>query len=648
MERWLIPAKNAAPIVSTEASPPDELEAAPSPETEVSKATPPTEIQSTSRHTEKRKSKLLQPDPTKRRKYCKSFIQYGFTCLVKNGIDHPQCVLCTEVLAHESLKPTKMDRHLKTKHPLHADKSVEFFVRKEGELNGQRSVVNEQTTVSVRAQLASYEVAYLIAKSKKPHTIGETLIRPAAFAMTRAMHSEKIASALNAIPLSNDTISRRIDDMASDIKCQLIERIKKSGTFSLQLDESTDISNAAQLLVFVRYSFEGKLHEDMLFCAALEGTCTGNDIFRKLDGEMREFGLCWEHCVGVCTDGAGAMQGKKKGLKAKVLEVAPHARFTHCVIHREALASKSLDPEVNAVLQTAVKMVNFIKSRPLNTRLFSTLCQEMGSEHETLLFHTEVRWLSRGKVLTRLFELREEVRIFLADNGSPLADHLTDTSWVSKLAYMAGIFDKLNSLNLSLQGPNTNILTLSDKVNGFSKKLERWAERVESGNVEMFPELDDFLQEKKLNVKTIKRVIITHLRGLLDEFKKYFPKDQEDNEWVRQPFIASGNHLPSELEDALLDLASDRTLKTLFESKPLDEFWLMVAGEYPGLSKAAMEKRIPFGSTYLCENTFSTLTYIKNKQRSRLRVEDSLRVAVSSIQPRMQHLCSRKQAQPSH
>ena len=114
------------------------------------------------------------------------------------------------------------------------------------------------------------------------------------------------------------------------------------------------------------------------------------------------------------------MQGARKGLRACVLEVAPHVKFLHCMIHREALAGRCLEPEFRDVLQTSVKIVNFIKSRPLQSRLFATLCHEMGSDHEALLFHTEVRWLSHGKVLTRLFELREEVRIFLSDVVLPL------------------------------------------------------------------------------------------------------------------------------------------------------------------------------------------------------------------------------------
>uniref|UniRef100_A0A8C1YEQ7 Uncharacterized protein n=1 Tax=Cyprinus carpio TaxID=7962 RepID=A0A8C1YEQ7_CYPCA len=413
------------------------------------------------------------------RKYREEYIKYGFTCIVINQVQHPQCVVCSEVLAHESLKPVKMQRHLNTKHPSLTDKPTDFFRRKEKELQGQKKVIFKQTAIPTKAQKASYEVAYLIAKTKKPHTIGETLIKPAAIVMSRVMHGDKLAAELEQVPLSDGTVSRRITDMAQDIKCQLIDRVKKSGRYSLQLDESTDVSSTAQLLVFVRYIFEGKLNEEMLFCTQLEGSCTGEDIFNKLDSKLKDAGLSWGE---------------------------------------EALACKTLNAEFKHVLDTAVKIVNYIKSRPLNTRLFSTLCNEMGSEHKGLLLHTEVRWLSRGNVLRRLYELRDEVRIFLTDQRSPLADHLSDADWVTRLAYLSCIFEKLNGLNVSLQGENTNILYLNDKVQAFARKLVRWRERVEMGRIDMFSELEEFMEENALSVNSIKASITAHLQSLLDHF----------------------------------------------------------------------------------------------------------------------------------
>ena len=73
------------------------------------------------------------------------------------------------------------------------------------------------------------------------------------------------------------------------------------------------------------------------------------------------------------------------------------------MIHRQVLASKSLPKDLEIVMQSVVKAVNFIKSNALHNRLFAKPCQEMDSKHEVLLLHTEVRWLSKGKVLQRFF-----------------------------------------------------------------------------------------------------------------------------------------------------------------------------------------------------------------------------------------------------
>ncbi|GFQ84611.1 SCAN domain-containing protein 3 [Trichonephila clavata] len=72
----------------------------------------------------------------------------------------------------------------------------------------------------------------------------------------------------------------------------------------------------------------------------------------------------------------------------------------------------------------------------------------MGAEYESLLFCTEIRWLSQGKVLARLFELRHEVREFLlTQNMLEICQPLNDDYWIAELVYMADVFEHLNELN---------------------------------------------------------------------------------------------------------------------------------------------------------------------------------------------------------
>jgi len=60
----------------------------------------------------------------------------------------------------------------------------------------------------------------------------------------------------------------------------------------------------------------------------------------------------------------------------------------HCIIHREALAAKTMSQSLKQALDCAIKVVNYMKASALNTRLFRKLCQDMDAEYDSLLFHT--------------------------------------------------------------------------------------------------------------------------------------------------------------------------------------------------------------------------------------------------------------------
>jgi hypothetical protein len=65
------------------------------------------------------------------------------------------------------------------------------------------------------------------------------------------------------------------------------------------------------------------------------------------------------------------------------------------------------------------------------------------------------------------------------------------------------------------------------------------------------------------------------------------------------------------------------------------EFWITIRNEYPTLSLKAMRIFIPFATSYLCEAGFSAVAVIKSKYRSKINVEQEMRVAVSSLIPQL-------------
>ena len=159
----------------------------------------------------------------------------------------------------------------------------------------------------------------------------------------------------------------------------------------------------------------------------------------------------------VFTDGAPAMTGTKFGFIAQMKQVASQIISNQCVIHKYALACKTLPLELKSALDSVAKAVNFIRGRAVNSQLFKAFCHDLGKEHQYLLFHTEVQWLSRRKVLSRVAKLVTEVAMFLREHGSvELATLFNDNRFQLKVFYLADIFSLLNALNYSLQG-KTNL-----------------------------------------------------------------------------------------------------------------------------------------------------------------------------------------------
>ncbi|XP_074033991.1 general transcription factor II-I repeat domain-containing protein 2B-like [Leptinotarsa decemlineata] len=520
--------------------------------------------------------------------------------LIANNNGKLQCLVCMNVVSVP--KEYNVRRHYTTvhenKYATYTNESRRALVadlkKKLKQQTGMFSKILHSQTHSLHA---SYAVSLELAKAKKPFTDGN-LIKKCAVEMAKAFGDSKMAEKFESVPLSHQTIQRRIVAMGEQVEKSMLSLVKKSSYFSLCLDESTDQTDISQLLIFVRTTFDDFTSKEELFdICPLYGRTKGKDIYEAVKKTVDRIGG-FDKCSAIATDGAPSMTGKKIGLVGLLRENGVTCPTIHCIIHQGALCGKSVKED--QVFQTVIKIINMIRggNRSLLHRQLKQFLVETEAEYGDLLMYNHVRWLSAGKCMERFFAIRKEIPAFLnkyvSSDTTELEEKFKDPEFLRQLAFITDLTNHLNKLNLSLQGRNQTVSDLIGMINGFRNKLNVFKRALEKNNLTHFPSCLQIAEEFN-EIESLKSSVLLY----------------------NNPLGATIDDQPPNLQLELCDLQADMYLITKQEKGP-EFFKLLPKEKFPNLRDFGLKMTSMFGSTYTCESAFSSMKYIKNKNRSNL------------------------------
>ena len=440
------------------------------------------------------------------------------------------------------MKDYNLKRHYESRHEadyrhLIGELREKAITKLRRELVKQQEIIRKPVTLNESVVKASYVISQNIAEKLKPFTEGEFVKK----CMTEAAEilTPDKKKLFEMISLTRNTVASRIQDMGNNIAVQLANRTAKSFFFTLAIDESTDITDTGQLSIFIRgISSDLELFEDLLALWALYNTTKGFDIAEVVMKVVSERipGVQWSQLAGITTDGAPSMTGKENGAAALIkkhvhlLNPEQVVLTIHCIIYQEALCRKAL--KMDHVMDAVVKVVNEIRAKGLKYRQFQAFLEELDTEYKDLLYHCEVRWLSRGKVLERFFVLREEIMLFLMKKtpnlkekgGNLVTNLMSEQDWLLDLAFLVDLTPHLNILNTKMQGRNQLLTVLLEHVRAFQTKITLFRNQFEQGKFIHFRSMSSLLEKIKMEPTSYKRYV-----DLLDVLMENFSTLTEEN-----------------------------------------------------------------------------------------------------------------------
>ena len=265
--------------------------------------------------------------------------------------------------------------------------------------------------------------------------------------------------------------------VCDQIDKDLHERITSSQYFSILIDESTDMAVNQNMLVYIRIVYQGEPETHFLSLKRIK-TANAETLCDTVIRTLEEKNLDLNKLVGIATDGAATMIGRKSGVVVRLRNKVPYLLSFHCIAHRLALASAQAADAVpylikfQEIVNSVYKYFEYSPKNMAQLEEVQKLLKEANDSSRTQRFQQVfgTRWLSFEGSLEALLANYSALLTVLSGDKSAKGQGLLKSTSTYKFLYvasfMADAMSQICMLSRMFQKTNIDCSVINDQIEG--------------------------------------------------------------------------------------------------------------------------------------------------------------------------------------
>ena len=340
---------------------------------------------------------------------------------------------------------------------------------------GIRAAVEQQVALKRQAVIGALKCLYWLVREEAAHHTKFGSLLELGKSLGCSYLSE-LELGKNAHYTSHRIIDEFLSALSKCVEDVILSKVQESPVLSILCDESTDVANLKQLVVFCRFIDvqAGKPRTCFLRVAnMMDGKA--DTIEQKLIEICSQYGIIMSKVFGFGSDGASVMTGCRSGVAARLKKHNWEIISIHCGAHRLALASSQAALEVPYMKRYDSHLITLFyhfANSPVREAELHLIQEVMGEPILRLKKAVHTRWLSHDAAVSAirrtLPSLIATIESLITEKDDAVARgllHAVKTyNFVATTYLLSVILPHLTSLSLLFQKEDINISVVQPQV----------------------------------------------------------------------------------------------------------------------------------------------------------------------------------------